>query len=91
MHKTIKERSIWIWHHFMRCFGLYLLNILVVVILFIIYRNLKGLFPEISSVGIIVGFMLAQVYIFLRVGLKLVNFASIYALVEKSISSPVPP
>ena len=88
MQTTIKERAIWIWRHFLHSLGLYLLNILVIILLFVLYRSIKGLFPEISSFGIIVGFFLAQVYIFLRVGLKLVNFASIFALVEKSNSSP---
>ena len=83
MHKMIRERSSWIFRHFFSCFGLYLINIIVAGLFLLIHRQIQMVFPGVTAIGILLSFLVAQVFIFLRVGFKLVNFASINALYHK--------
>lgn len=82
--QTIRKRGAWIFQYFLSSFGLYLLNIIIALLFLFIHRQLQMLFPGVSALGILFSFLVAQVFIFLRIGFKLVNFASIHVLSQKA-------
>jgi hypothetical protein len=78
--QTIRESFRLAFRHFFTFFPLYLLNVLAVVALTVIYYLLKQSITQIALWQVVIGFLLGQLYLFLRVGMKVVNLGALEAL-----------
>lgn len=78
----IGEGGRFVIRHFVKAYPLYLLNMVLVLVLFMVNYFLVSLF-DISSLGTIIGtFLLSQLFVFARYTMKVVNQGSIVALIK---------
>ena len=78
--KTIKDSITIGFFHFRKFYPLYILNMAVLLAITIIYFWIKEQFAPQIMWQIIIVFVLGQIYLFFRMGLKVVNLASINEL-----------
>jgi hypothetical protein len=78
--QSIRESIRLAFRHFHKFFPLYLLNVLAVLVLTVVYYLLKQSVTQIELWQIVVAFLLGQLYLFLRVGMKVVNLGALEAL-----------
>jgi len=84
---TIRDSYKIAFSNFRKYFPLYLLNIFFLLLLSGIYVFINQLFSPSSLAQIIVFLLLGQFYLFLRMGLKVVNLASLNELYSNSNSN----
>ncbi len=80
--KAIVESVRWVFRNFFKCLALYLLNFLIALILLGIYWWLQEALQPDSIASIFLAFFLTQIFIVLRIGMKLQNLASAQALIQ---------
>ncbi len=80
--KETWESTKFVVRHFFKTYPLYLLNLLTFVGLFALYVFLGRQIGMISKTTIVVMFIIQQLFIFLRIGTKLMNLASISAMYD---------
>ena len=85
--QAMKDALIFIKNNFRKAFGLYLLNMLLLGLLFIINYFITSAFEINSDNTIFLSFFLSQLFIITRLGLKLINLSSathLYFPLEKT-------
>jgi hypothetical protein len=68
--------------HFGSVLLLYGINLIILAAMFFIYTLIKHFIPGASGSGILIGFLLSQLFLFGRIGVKLLVLSSANALVE---------
>lgn len=85
--QAMKNALVFIKNNFRKAFGLYLLNMLLLGLVFIINYFITTTFEIRSSNTILLSFFLSQLFIIARLGLKLINLSSaghLYSPFEKT-------
>ena len=76
LFKTFRESFTIVFKNFWRFFFLYLLNIITLLVSFGIYWFLKGLFDASTMLSVFLMFVIIQLFVIARVGVKMLNLSS---------------
>lgn len=90
----IREKHPWIWRpmgrslkfivtHFSICYSTYLLNMILLVVVFGINHLITSVFEIDSAATIFISFLLSQLFLLARYVLKIVNLGSVNSLINK--------
>jgi hypothetical protein len=71
--------------HFFTAFGLYLLNLGILVILYLLWRVINDVLPAGTDQGVMLGFILSQFFLIGRIVVKLLILASASALMKENL------
>ena len=75
--------------NFVKTASLYLLNILTILIIFGIYRLLQTPFTSDNMTGIFILFLVGQLFLFCRIGVKLLNLGSATWMYKYIANQPI--
>lgn len=62
---------------------LYVINLIILLVMLLVYTQIKHLIPGASGSGILSGFLLSQLFLFGRIGVKLLILSSANALIKE--------
>jgi hypothetical protein len=69
--------------HFGSVLLLYGMSLIILLAMFLLYTQIKHLIPGSSGPGILIGFLLSQLFLFGRIGVKLLIISSANALIKE--------
>lgn len=84
LYKSIVQAIKFVFKNLLTSFPLYLLHLLTFVFFYAIYKWIDMNYAMNSGLSILVLFLLGQLFIFIRIGIKLANLASAISLAKKN-------
>lgn len=84
----IRQGFRFVFQNFRKCFGLYLLNLLTFGVFFGIYWILSNSFKSDNTPAILLFLLIGQIFIFARIGVRLLNLGSAMSLFQNTTTPP---
>lgn len=85
LFQPIKEAFQLTFKHFFKMLGLYWLNLLTFMLAFALYWLIKSNVPSETGIGILIVFVLGQIFLWARIGTKLLNLSSATVLYHELV------
>ncbi|HLF64551.1 MAG TPA: hypothetical protein VI603_12395 [Saprospiraceae bacterium] len=83
MTKAFGSGIRFVMRHFGSVLLLYMLNLLLLIIFIVAYSQIRNMIPTVTPGGILVGFILSQLFLIGRIGVKLLILSSVNQLVQQ--------